>query len=345
MDRRLLAASAAAATLALLLAALVSAQLARPVATLAERAGHMDLDRMDVAFSTERADEIGDLSRVLDRVARRLRASAVRLRDAERRATTGDIARQVHHDVRNGLIPIRNVLAHLAEVAKEKPEAMPGIFLERQGTLDSSVAHLHALAASYAKLSPAVEREPCDVNAIVRRVAEDMEAAATVTIDVDLAADLPRVEADPVALRRILDNLTVNAVESLGGLAQGEPEGRVCIGTRSVSSNGARRVEVTVTDTGRGMTPDERVRIFDDFYTTRPGGTGLGLSIVRRLIADMNGGIEVESAPGNGTKVIVDLPARPLSLREPLPRGTTPPEAEGGEAKRRAATEGAGGLT
>ncbi|HVS19710.1 MAG TPA: HAMP domain-containing sensor histidine kinase, partial [Planctomycetota bacterium] len=308
LDRRLLLTALGAAALALLLAAVVSAQLSRPLATLARRAGHIDLDRLDVEFPTRRLDEIGSLSRVLDRMTRRLRASAARIRDAERRATTGDIARQVHHDVRNGLIPIRNVLTHLTQVARETPEQMPGVFLERQGTLESSVSYLHSLATSYARLTPALERQPCDVNRIVRDVVDDAAVARTeegveLRVDADLTHGLPHVLGDPVALRRVLDNLVVNAVESVEGTA-----GRVVVSTRLLEG-GPARVRVVVADSGRGMTPEERARIFDDFYTTKPRGTGLGLSIVRRLVNDLGGRIEVESTPGEGTRFTVELPA------------------------------------
>jgi signal transduction histidine kinase len=68
-------------------------------------------------------------------------------------------------------------------------------------------------------------------------------------------------------------------------------------------------VRVTVADTGRGVSADEAGRIFNDFYTTKPGGTGLGLSIVRRLVMDLHGTLSVDSAPGRGTRVIIDIPA------------------------------------
>jgi len=68
-------------------------------------------------------------------------------------------------------------------------------------------------------------------------------------------------------------------------------------------------IRVMVADTGRGMSADESKRIFDDFYSTKDGGTGLGLSIVRRLVMDLGGTIGVESAAGQGTRMIVDIPA------------------------------------
>lgn len=325
MDRRLLVISVAAAGLALLLALLASAWLSRPLAELARRAERVDLDRPDVSFDTRRRDEIGALARVLDRMTLRLRASAARLREAERRATIGEIARQVNHDVRNGLIPIRNVVSHLAELAHERPSELPEVFLERQATLESGIGYLQALATNYARISPDRERRPCNVNDVVREVAlhaggaagraemgdprlvngpERRGGAGGVRIETDLAVRLPPVLADPVALRRILENLVVNAAESLEGGGGG-----VRVTTRLERGDEGPRVRVMVSDTGRGMDADERARVFDDFYTTKPRGTGLGLSIVRRLVNDLGGRIMVESEPGRGSTFTVELPA------------------------------------
>ena len=310
MDRWLVVAAAAAAALALLLASLIAARLSRPLAELARRAARVDLDDPDASFATTRRDEVGSLSRVLDAMMQRLRASAARLREAERRATVGEIARQVNHDVRNGLIPIRNVVAHLAELARERPDELPRVFLERQRTLDASIEYLHSLAANYARLSPEPVRRPCDVNAIARAVASDAAArdaganGARAVVATDLAPAVPPVLGDPVALRRILENLVVNALESLD-----DDGGRVLIATRVERGEDGARVVVEVADTGRGMTDEQRARIFEDFYTTKARGTGLGLSIVRRLVSDLGGRIEVESAVGKGTRFRVELPA------------------------------------
>ena len=69
-------------------------------------------------------------------------------------------------------------------------------------------------------------------------------------------------------------------------------------------------VRVVVADTGRGMSEDELAHAFDDFHTTKSGGTGLGLSVVRRLTADLQADLRVESAPGRGTTFVIDLPSR-----------------------------------
>lgn len=307
MDRWLVATLAGAAALALLLVIAVSSRLSRPLAELARTAGRVDLDRPDVRFPTRRGDEIGALARVLDRMTGRLRASAAGLREAERRATIGDIARQVNHDVRNGLIPIRNVVGHLAELARRRPAELPEVFLDRQGTLQASLEYLESLATNYARLSPRADPRPCDLNALARQVAADSagsgdgDGRGDARVVTDLAPGLPPIHADPVALRRILQNLVVNALESLE-----KGDDRVVVWTRS--ERGSATVLFGVSDTGKGMTDGERARIFDDFYTTKREGGGLGLSIVRRLVSDLDGRIDVESEPGAGTRVTVELP-------------------------------------
>jgi signal transduction histidine kinase len=218
------------------------------------------------------------------------------LRDMERRIAFGDLARQVNHDVKNGLAPLRNVFRHLTQVAKEQPAQLPQVFTERQGTIESSVNYLETLAANYARLYPQSERRATDINAVVRET-----VGGTRSIRTKLADGLPAVSADAVVLRRVIENLVSNAVESLEG-----KQGSVTVTTE----RGNGLVRIIVSDTGRGMSKPELDRAFDDFFTTKPGGTGLGLSIVRRLVMDSNGSLRVETEPGAGSKFIVELPAQ-----------------------------------
>lgn len=295
---------------ALLLAAWVSSRISRPLAALAEKTAVLDLDRLDVEFDPG-TDEVGRLSRLLGDLAARLRTSTARVRDAERRATVGELSRQINHDIKNGLIPLRNVMRHLTQVAGDEPAALPTIFAERRQTIDSSISYLETLATSYQRLSSPVNRRDCNLNALVTEVVRASQGQAHVEFRTDLT-DLPRVVGDPVAFRRILENLIANAVDSLPSA-----HGRITVTTRAVTRDGEPPIaRVTVADTGRGMSADETGRIFDDFYTTKAGGTGLGLSIVRRLVMDLHGTIGIDSTPGHGTRIVIDIPAadaRPMS--------------------------------
>jgi signal transduction histidine kinase len=221
------------------------------------------------------------------------------LSDMERRVVMGDLARQVNHDIKNGLAPLRNVFRHLAQVARGEPAQLPQVFAEREGTIESSIGYLETLAANYARLSPQVEQRSTDVNAVVREALRHAVAADYAELRTDLPDGLPSVRADGLVLRRVIENLLGNALDSL----EGRP-GTVTVATERAGG----LVRLSVRDTGRGMTKSELDRAFDDFYTTKPGGTGLGLSIVRRLVLDSNGVLRVESEPGKGSRFIVDLP-------------------------------------
>jgi signal transduction histidine kinase len=302
-DSLFVAVAAVTGVTALLLAVWVSSRISRPLAALAEKTAVLDLDRLDVDFDEGRTDEVGTLSRLLGDLAARLRTSTARVREAERRATVGDLARQINHDIKNGLIPLRNVMRHLAQVGRDDPGALPTVLAERRQTVDSSIAYLETLATNYERLSPTPDRRDCDLNALISEVVRG--GHDHVELRTELAANLPRVVGDPVALRRILENLTANAVDSL----QGKP-GRITVSTEVTAVKGEPpAIRLTVADTGCGMSKEEAGKIFNDFYTTKAGGTGLGLSIVRRLVMDLHGTLTVESEPGAGTRMIVDMPA------------------------------------
>jgi signal transduction histidine kinase len=298
---------------ALLLAVWLSQRLTNRLAALADKTAVLDLDRLDVEFD-EGTDEVGTLSRLLGDLSERLRTSTARIREAERRATVGELARQINHDIKNGLIPLRNVMRHLAQVQRDEPDTLQQIFAERRQTLDSSIGYLETLATSYLRLSRPPERRECNLNAIVTDVVGAIGPVRAglpvhehngIEFVTDLTTPLPAVVGDPISFRRIIENLTANAVDSL----ESTP-GRISISTEVVARDGEPPfVRVTVADTGRGMTNDEAGRIFNDFYTTKEGGTGLGLSIVRRLVMDLNGRINVDSEPGRGTRITIDIPA------------------------------------
>lgn len=305
VERWSLAAGLFAVVLAILLATWVASRLSRPLAHLAWKTSALDLARLDVDFATERTDEIGLLARVLSSLTTRLRREVQRLREAERRAAMGDLARQVNHDVKNGLVPIRNVLRHLGEVADQTPETLPQVFRERKATLDSGVAYLETLAAHYARLSPREGGQPSDVRAAVEDVLQGAQGGA-VALRAAVPPGLPLVRADALGLRRILENLIGNAVDA--SAANGSEKAGAVVVSAERADRGGGALRITVRDTGRGMTAAQLERAFEDFYTTKPGGTGLGLSIVRRLVADLEGSLKVETEPGVGTTVTVMLP-------------------------------------
>ena len=128
-----------------------------------------------------------------------------------------------------------------------------------------------------------------------------------------------------MALRRILENLVGNAIDSLPA-----PGGEVSVSTELISGAPFEPgVRITINDTGRGMDEEQQERAFDDFFTTKKGGSGLGLSIVKRLVGDLNGSVQLESEKGVGTRVVVELQAVNGQYDPPPAQGPAGPAGGG----------------
>jgi signal transduction histidine kinase len=309
IDRWILIAVLLTGVAAVLLAGIIAARIGQPIVELARRAKSVDLDRLDADFATNRRDEVGVLQRSLGAMVARLRESAAALRDAERRATLGEIARQVNHDIRNGLTPIRNVFRHLDEQSAVDPASLPRVYNERRETIDSGIAYLETLASNYARLARRGGKPRTNLADVVRGVVSSR--AGTPAVRVRAEGPDVFVNADPVALRRIVENLVSNAIDSIQN-----GDGQVAVSTAAVGDVRSGRVRLTVTDTGAGIAPELQEKIFSDFFTTKPDGTGLGLSIVRRMVMDLDGTIALESEPGRGSRFVIELPAAAPEVKE-----------------------------
>lgn len=137
-------------------------------------------------------------------------------------------------------------------------------------------------------------------------------APSSTRAEVDLCVDpdLPNCLCDARLVLQALQNLYTNAVHAMG-----EEGGTLFVRARAAGPAGRPdRLRVVVRDTGCGLGADEVARIFQPFYTTRPGGTGLGLPLVRRIVEAHGGHVHVVSAPGRGTSVVIDLPAASVEL-------------------------------
>jgi PAS domain S-box-containing protein len=142
-----------------------------------------------------------------------------------------------------------------------------------------------------------------------------------VQLRLDLAPDLPPIEADPAQLQQVVMNLVINAAEAIGENASGKVEIRTSLrefnaseaaeffGPEQAAHDGAY-ILVEVTDTGSGMDESTKSRIFDPFFTTKFTGRGLGLAAVQGILREHNGSVRVHSTPGHGTTFLILLPAK-----------------------------------
>ena len=149
---------------------------------------------------------------------------------------------------------------------------------------------------------PQPQRKPTQINEVVRSVLRVFQAQLKeknqISARTELESELPEISADPELLHRALSNLITNAIDAL---PQG---GEIIVQTKSF----VNRVQLSVCDTGSGLTQEECARLFTPYYTTKQHGTGLGLAIVQSVVSDHGGKISVESTKEKGTTFRIELP-------------------------------------
>lgn len=305
-DRVLLFSLAGAALVAIVLGGFMARRFSDPVERLAATARGVHLGRLDTAFPRGGARELDRLGFFLNGMLRRIRDGVAKVRDVEKRATLGEFARQVNHDVRNGLVPIRNVVSHLGEARGDGPDELVEAFDARAPTLTASLDYLGELAEQYRAVAVHGARDRSELRAVVRAVVEAQRSLRTgVRFTADLGGEPAWVEMDALSLRRVVENIVSNAVTAVAGE---EGEVRLSVGSERAGGRAVRH-RLAVVDDGPGIPAEAQGRVFEPFFTTRTGGTGLGLAIARRLVRDVGGEIALESARGRGTRVVVTLKA------------------------------------
>lgn len=234
----------------------------------------------------------------------------------ERDALLTRLARGLAHEIKNPLSTMAINLTLLEEDwlrGGETPSPTERRSLKRVRTLQREVSRLEGILDDFLRFARGgeVNRAPSDLVALVREVLEFMDpelTANTIAVHAELPSTLPMVVLDSGAFRQALINLIVNARQAMSG------GGELIVQVRRHGST----VEITVTDTGVGMSPDQLENCFDLYWSTKKGGTGLGLSTVSRIVAEHDGSIGIVSEEGRGTSITLRLPL----LQEVAGRGT-----------------------
>jgi len=204
------------------------------------------------------------------------------------------VAQKLAHDIKNPLSTIRLKAQQMEEDGVTDARA-----------IQEEVDRLSRMADGFARLArfEPLKLEPKDVNALVRRVVEEQNLSLrpVLTVRLDLQTGLPSLNMDEEQMARALTNLVTNAVAAM------PDEGTLTI--RTLILDDGARVALEVADTGPGIPEEYLAKLFQPFFTRKPGGTGLGLSIVRKVVEDHRGTIEVESELGKGSTFSIVLPA------------------------------------
>jgi two-component system nitrogen regulation sensor histidine kinase NtrY len=241
----------------------------------------------------------------------------------QKQAAWREVARRVAHEIKNPLTPIalsaERIQRHL-ERATPPDKASLEIVRSCAKTIAGAVETVRRLVDEFSTLArfPASNPQPADINDVIESALSMFNGRMDgIGLHKVLAPDLPKVMADAEAIKGAVANLVDNAAEAM----QNSLVREIQISTSLVASRDA--VEITVADTGHGVTRELKEKLFLPYFSTRKRGTGLGLAIVSRVIEEHHGSIRVEENQPVGARFIVELPVVP----EPALATATPQHA------------------
>jgi len=226
------------------------------------------------------------------------------------------VARRVAHEIKNPLTPIslsaEQIRRHIDRLARAVADVVPASISEPPSiavirrcseVITSSVDSMRSLVDQFAALAefPTARPKPADLNTIVENsLALFAGRMQSIRIVRKMSLDLPLVMADPEALKRAIGNLIDNAAEAMQQSLYRELRISTCL-----LENGM--VELTIADSGSGLTDDMRERLFLPYFSTKQRGTGLGLAIAAKIIQEHQGTIRAEKNEPAGARFIIEL--------------------------------------
>jgi nitrogen fixation/metabolism regulation signal transduction histidine kinase len=253
--------------------------------------------------------------------------NATELLRAQKQSAWKEVARRVAHEIKNPLTPIslsaEQIHRHVDRLGLALADAhidSPSIAVIRRSSevITASVESMRSLVDQFAALAqfPTAQPHPAALNPIVENsLALFAGRLQNIRLVTNLAPELPLVLADPEAMKRALGNLIDNAAEAMHASLLRE----LRVSTALLPSG---MVELTVSDTGSGLTDEMRERLFLPYFSTKQRGTGLGLAIAAKIIQEHHGTIRAEKNHPAGAKFIVELPTAPTPDLEPTADNT-----------------------
>ncbi|MEZ4699705.1 MAG: ATP-binding protein [Rhodothermales bacterium] len=293
-------------------AGLLANALTRPIGRLREGLEAVARGRYEQPLPVETDDEIGELVQTFNQMQEQLAESRRRLTQQERQLAWREMARQVAHEIKNPLTPMKLSVQHLRRAYSDaRPDAgdagkFASLFDRITNTLIEQVDALARIANEFSTFArmPKQILETLDLNAVIQEAVALMQEQQGVSIELTLHPAPLAVMGDREELRRIYINLIKNAIEA----SQDDRENRIEVVTSRRTEDGADVAYSTVRDHGTGISPELQAKIFEPNFSSKTSGTGLGLAIVRKSVEDMRGTIGFETEVGVGSLFWIALP-------------------------------------
>ena len=281
-------------------------RFASPVLQLTALARDVGKGDLDISGRLPRSDgEIGELVHAFDTMTREIARSRDSLIKVERELAWKEMARQVAHEIRNPLTPMKLSIQHLRRTYQDGAPDFAEILERVTRTMVGQIDALSRIATEFASFARMPRRvlAACDPGEIVKEAVALFKQDSRVQFTVQEEPSLPSIQADREELRRACINIIRNGVQAMGG-----------DGTLEINIHGAPGVvRISFTDHGPGIPDEIKPMLFQPKFSTKTDGMGLGLAIVKKTVDDLGGTIRIDSVMGKGTTVEMEIPAGEVS--------------------------------
>ncbi len=281
---------------AVVIAYLLSNYITSSLRTVGESLRELRFNKRNTKISWQGADEIGQLIDEFNHMVDALEQSAIKLARSERETAWKEMAKQVAHEIKNPLTPMRLMVQHLdATLKTQEPEKLH----EHTEAMIDQIDAMSSIAEAFSRFSemPEYKRENVDLCDLMSR-------SASMYPDLPITLDKPNeaiyAYIDKELMVRVFNNLIKNAAQAI-------PEERIPQIDLGVKEDG-KNVLLWVRDNGSGIPDDQREKIFEPSFTTKSQGMGMGLAIVKTIIQGLHGEIWFESKAEEGTTFFMRVP-------------------------------------
>jgi two-component system nitrogen regulation sensor histidine kinase NtrY len=282
----------------------LSKNITKPVLELSEAAQDVARGNFDVSLYRESEDELGTLFKSFNRMVYELNRNRKIIYQKQRLEAWREMARQVVHEIKNPLTPIRLSAERIRKQYIDNHPEIKNIILSGTETIIEEVGVLMNILSEFTEFARLPEMKPMktDINALLTSCVNFFSTHEHVTFYTDIDSHIPEIYIDKRLIKQTLNNLIQNAIDAVGDT------GTIYVGSELVTANGSGLARITIRDDGVGIRDFDKDKIFNPGFSTKSSGRGLGLAIVQKIIMEHRGDISCKSEFGKGTEFVIDLP-------------------------------------
>jgi signal transduction histidine kinase len=284
------------------IALFITNRITRSFSIIGDKMKEVNLGKMNEEIVWSRNDEIGELVKEYNKMVNKLGESAQVLARSEREGAWREMARQVAHEIKNPLTPMKLSIQYLQKAILNNSPDVKELTSNVANTLVEQIDHLSKIAFDFSQFANIgnTQVELFDMHEVIGSLKELYQRGQHVEINWEAVPDKVMLMADKTQMNRLFTNLLQNAVEAC------DEQERCIIDVNEFQENGS--IVVSIKDNGEGIPDSMQSKIFAPNFTTKSSGTGLGLAMCKSIVEQAHGKIWFETKPGEGTTFHIELP-------------------------------------